>query len=248
MYTGAVLVHDDPRATFPAATVRFHHWISETPEIWARTGGSSRDLTAWETNTYCPALFPRHRIAGLVAGIFNQSRSGRSSSDSYLANPTRESSVEPSTLSLGIVAPASDSARSRAKSNARSGPHAVRPVGALGRTGYSAPSRFRKVPSHTIRIDPRSRPDPDRPLPMDGVGGTGLEQRALRGPVVRRSYEWHDEHRAPCSGDPPGRDIAATMGFTHRVQAQPLSHSYSRSQRRRLRIRTLSQTRQPWRD
>ena len=41
MYTGAVLVHDDPRATFPAATVRFHHWISETPEIWARTGGSS---------------------------------------------------------------------------------------------------------------------------------------------------------------------------------------------------------------
>ena len=69
MYTGAILVHDDPRAAFRAATVRFHDWISETPEIWARTGGGSRDLTAWETNTYCPALFPRHRIAGLAAGI-----------------------------------------------------------------------------------------------------------------------------------------------------------------------------------
>ena len=69
MYTGAVLVHDDQRATFRLGAVRFHDWISETPQIWARTGGASRDLTAWETNAYCAALYPRHRAAGFAARI-----------------------------------------------------------------------------------------------------------------------------------------------------------------------------------
>jgi GT2 family glycosyltransferase len=67
MFTGVAAVHDDPRSSFPIDAVRSHDWIYATPSVWARTGGKNRPLTAWEVQTYAPALLPRYRAVALLA-------------------------------------------------------------------------------------------------------------------------------------------------------------------------------------
>jgi len=68
MYTGATAIHDDPKAaSFQVDTIRFHDWIRETPRVWLRTGGPTRELSSWEVTTFGAALYSRVVLVRFLA-------------------------------------------------------------------------------------------------------------------------------------------------------------------------------------